>query len=274
LKVIAMKVLPLAALVLATAVPGHASAGLVLDGNLDDWQINRTTLVSALPGVHSTIEDSTGGTDVRLYPGWGGQAYDAEALYATIQDGSLWIALITGHNWKYAGYGAGDFAIDFGKNGSYDLGINVIPGGFGVAGGVYSHPTWALGLWNTAGVYDPAHPDPAHPTSLTGGTLLGSAQYKYTDPNSGGVAGYGAYQSDKHYIYELSVDVGLLRQAGWDGSAFNIHWTENCANDSIMVDPGKSVPEPGSMVLLGAGMIGLIGVRRKAPIPGTVPAAG
>ena len=69
----------------------------------------------------------------------------------------MWIALITGHDPETVNkpsrnsYGAGDFAIDFGKNGSYELGVNIITGGFGVAGGVYSNPVWAYGLWDANG---------------------------------------------------------------------------------------------------------------------------
>ena len=61
----------------------------------------------------------------------------------------------------------------------------------------------------------------------------------------------------------MSVDLSLSRDAGWDGSAFNIHWTENCANDSILVDPGQYVTEPGSLALLGLGLFGMMGLRRR-----------
>lgn len=265
-----MKTLPLATLAVAATLSSHAVAGIVVNGNLHDWQINQTTWVSSLPNVHSTVEDATGGSGAYLNPGYGGQAYDAEALYATFQDDKLFIALITGHdpatkdNLAKNTYAAGDFAIDFGKNGTYDLGINIVNNFTGgVLGGVYANPTWTYGLWDTGGNYNPGHPDTTQPTSLRNGSLIGMADFDYS---KNGAGGYGTWKSDKHYFYEISVDRDVLLDAGWDGSAFNIHWTENCANDSIVTDPGLVVPEPGSLALLGVGMIGLAGgsLRRRS----------
>lgn len=247
---------------------GALAGSIQVNGNLvDDWKITPTTWLTSKTHVQSTIEDQTGTGAYYLNPGWGGQAYDAEALYALIEGNTLFIALATGHNPETSNnpaansYGAGDFAIDFGKDGRYEVGINIKPGWdtFGTAGGVYGNPTWALGLWDSSGHYTQSAADPSHPTSMTAGTSLGNAELVI----STGKTGFGTKPSDTHYFYEIGLSLDLLRKAGWDGDAFNIHWTENCANDSIMVDPPSAVPEPGTLALLPLGLIGLAALRRR-----------
>lgn len=257
----------------------NPTRAITVDGDLADWGVTPGSSWTPSSGIHHTIEDQTGINNYYLNPGWGGQAYDAEAIYATIIGSKLFIALATGHDPRTLNqpsansFGAGDFAIDFGKDGSYELGINInhaltksgstytFESGF-VEGGVYKNPTWNLGLWNSSGAYAPANPDPAHPTSLKTGTLIGNATLAYTTT---GVSGYGASAADKHFFYEMSVDLSLLTNAGWNGtSPFNIQWTENCANDSIIVDPPPAnLPEPGSLALLGVALLGLTAVRRQ-----------
>jgi len=268
-------------MIVAGMLTSAGAQAIAIDGNLADWGIARTGHASdwtptSNKGIQFTIEDQQ---DSYLNPGYGGQAYDAEAIYAVFgkdADGidKLFIALATGHNPNTLNnpdgnsYGAGDFAIDFGKNGTYELGINikhvinsktVDKEAFGIEGGVYGKPNWALGLWNSTGAYQPSNPDPKNPAHLTAGDYLGLAYLSYTTI---GQTGYGQWSEDTHYFYEMSVGLDLLTAAGWNGSAFNIHWTQNCANDSIMVDP-PSVPEPGTLALLPLGLLGLAALRRR-----------
>ncbi|MBK7900959.1 MAG: hypothetical protein KA603_15375 [Azonexus sp.] len=284
--------------ILLAGLAGSAAAlPITVDGNLADWGVSGASWIPAA-GVHSTVEDQTGGGGTRLFPGYGGQAYDAEALYATISGNRLYIALVTGHNPRTLNkpssnsFGAGDFALDFGRDGSYEVGVNIkhalsyssatqtythesfgaqsnaaVAGNvFSARNGVYGSPTWNLGLWNAAGNYDPAHADPLHPTSLAAGTLLGMADVAYTLV---GQSGWGNTPGDKHYFYEIGLDLSLLDAAGWDGqTAFNIHWTELCANDSILVDPPPApVSEPGGLALVTGALAGLVALRRRKGAP-------
>lgn len=261
-------------MIVAGLLTSAGAQAVVIDGNLADWGVDagihsagNVSDWTPNPGVHYTVEDQHGNS--RLDAGWGGQAYDAEALYVSLDAGTLYIALATGHKpgTRQGGgsYGAGDFAIDFGRDGSYELGINIKPAwdAFGVSGGVYktSGNDWSYGIWNDNAI--PGFIKSEHPTSLKGGQNIGAVTALAID--SVGQRNIGEWSGDTHYFYEMALSSQLLADAGWQGESFNVHWTMNCANDTILADPpsATSVPEPGTLALLPLGMAGLFALRRR-----------
>ncbi len=137
------------ALAISLGISQAWALAISVDGNLNDWGISPSTWLPSDPRIHHKIEDQTGNANAYLGPGWGGQAYDAEAMYALIQGNRLYVAMATGHDPRTLhkpsanSYGAGDFFLDFGKNGTYEVAINInhkLPTGFEstfTEGGVY-----------------------------------------------------------------------------------------------------------------------------------------
>lgn len=273
-----MKNASLAGLVLALsatalALPAHAGQ-IAIDGNFSDWGIvNNGTVAGWTPnsGILYTVEDQSDANGGYLNPGWGGQAYDAEALYLTwYTKGNgqtyLALALITGHDPSTPtsgnSYGRGDFAIDFGRDGSYEFGVLTANRSSTLHQGDVVRTTnadWSTGLWSAPGVYDPAHSK--YVTKVNSGTDVGDASLAISSSftNMGVLGG-------KHWFYEVEIPVSAFGNY-WNGAnpsqAFDVQWTMLCANDIIVLDPTvATVSEPASLAL-AVGAIGLAGLARR-----------
>jgi len=249
--------------------------------DLNHWLANaptgKTADWTAKSGIQNMIEDNGHGPTGFVGPGWGGQEYDAEAIYINKTGTVLEIAVVTGMDPSTTHtYGPGDIAIDldYQVNGpaSFEIGIGTMGAN---AGQIFQIGIdgWEYGLWNQSGGHDPGNPDPAHPTSMiiSNNTLLGSANaFYYGDAryNNSSLSQLGQYAGDNHYLIAVSIDLtrndlGFLTDGIEQGGAFLAHWTMDCANDSVEVDPPSRVPEPASILLTLTGLLGLISFRRN-----------
>ncbi|MBN2332910.1 MAG: PEP-CTERM sorting domain-containing protein [Deltaproteobacteria bacterium] len=183
----------------------------------------------------------------RVYPGWGGQDFDAEYLAYCYDAGTsrLSIALQTGFNvrtgtqtYNSKDYYAGDLALSFdGNDDNYEYGV-----GFGFAGltaaGFYSNTTWLAP--DDFPVSTPYRIDSSASSSAL---LANSGSY-----NSG---------ADTFWRYVTFSVVGFDLSQGFDA-----HWTMSCGND-VIEGHAAPVPEPQTLLLMGIGCLGLVMVARR-----------
>ena len=221
------------------------NAGLIDDGTWNGW----TQIAS---------EDKEGSFNY-VAPGFGGQAFDAEYLFYKVSGTTLSLGLQTGFDivdghqiYGNKEYWAGDFALTLnGAQYAVDFGLGHC--GWDERYGCASPQVDAAGVYTDVVWDEDVYYSASGPLAMASGDFVTGL--------SSNVAGSAVANGQTSYFRQVEFDIssfGLGNEFDLD-----IAWTMSCGNDEISGGDTVSVPEPGMVGLLAAGLVGLTVMRRK-----------
>jgi hypothetical protein len=251
-----------------------------------------TLMALASAGIAGTAANADAhpyGTNITIYDGEGVLYEDNEAEVGMIQNQS-WdlegvfqknsvLTMIGGYNFKAgnSGYTSGDLFIS--TTGAYGTPINSY-GSYATVNNSFGYE-YVLDInWSTL-AFDVYRLDSTDTTKtayypqnqtgtatsnpwqyVSGGTKVGSG----TGSGGGLVtdSGLSGWGSDNNH-YAVSFDLGaVFDDANLHGGNFHSHFTMGCGNDNLIGQGAIPAPEPSTLLLLGAGLIGLGFARRRS----------
>ncbi|TAL03138.1 MAG: hypothetical protein EPO08_04965 [Rhodospirillaceae bacterium] len=117
-------------------------------------------------------------------------------------------------------------------------------------------------------------PEIIPPVRLTSGTMLTDFTVTETSTVVGGVYTSGQYKGqcivkdiDGNCTYDVKVTVTAASAADLNlFNSFDVFWgTADCSNDAIWGTVATRAVEPGTLFILGCGLLGLLGLSRRRP---------
>lgn len=248
------------------AAPAAARTITIDDQSCADWGIKPGPWESSdwvpfadVQGTQDNSDDYRPGTaGGRVGPGWGGQTFDAEAIYFTRDADYAYFAVVTGFPATgHDGHKPGDIAIDLGCDGTWDFGIETRGDNDHPLGALYEVTEWERTT---------SFPQ-SSPFEIKSGVRKWTPDFPSFTYSSIG---------NEHYLIETAVPIGAFGMAEpLDGQGpatrdFAAHWTMTCGNDEVNMNATfpsyhetPEIPEPMTCTLLGSGLLAALALRNR-----------